>query len=61
MTFWTATKPTAGPAAGLARLRAGRLAPLAAWLIGGFQGTTMSVAFSDVPTTQPRWLLELSP
>jgi len=46
---------------GLARHRAGRLAPLAAWLIGGFQGTTMPTPGIDVPNTQPRWLLELSP
>ena len=61
MTTWTATTPKAGPAVGLARHRAGRLAPLATWLIGGFQGTTMPIAGTDVPNPQPRWLSELSP
>ncbi|MGH9117701.1 MAG: hypothetical protein ACRD0A_07430 [Acidimicrobiales bacterium] len=61
MTTWTATTPEAGPAVGLARHRAGRLAPLTAWLIGGFQGTTMPSTGIDAPNTQPRWLLEMSP
>jgi hypothetical protein len=61
MTTWTATKPEAEAAVGLARPQAGRLAPLAGWHIGGFRGIPMPVTGSDVPNTQPRWLLELSP
>jgi hypothetical protein len=59
MTYWTATTPPAGAAAGLARLRASLAAVRPA--LGGFEGTTMPTAGIDVPNAQPRWLLELSP
>jgi hypothetical protein len=61
MTPWIATMPEALAAVGLARHRAGRLAPRAGGPIGGHQGMAMFTTFGDVPTTRPRWLLELSP